>query len=225
MRPAVLRDAMKGKRWLWAALAAGIALLAIGVTLWLVGRPAEKPTAQFVEVAEGVYILPKPDSIAKFALVSHDNAVFDNRALEGKWSFLFFGFTHCPDLCPTTLAVFQQVYRRLGEAPGNLADVQFVFVSVDPERDTPQVLKEYVGHVNLAFIGVTGGGPGLAQLADSLGVVYAKVPGTTAEQYFMDHSSAVLLTDPDGRFHGVFAAPHAAQRIVDGYREIRKRSG
>ena len=78
--------------------------------------------------------------------------------------------------------------------------------------------------LNTEFIGVTGGGAHFARFSDSLGVVYAKVPGATPEQYFMDHSSAVLLIDPQGRFRGVFAAPHVAQRIVDGYLEIRRRS-
>jgi protein SCO1/2 len=217
-------SAITGGRRLRIWLAAGIALLAVGVSLWLLWRPEEKPQAHFVEVADSAYILPKPDPVATFSLVNHENKSFDNSALKGKWSFLFFGFTHCPDLCPTTLAVFNQVHRLLSQGPQGVGDVQFVFVSVDPERDTPQLLKEYVTHFNAEFIGVTGNGADLAQLSDSLGVVYAKVPGTTPEQYFMDHSSAVLLINPEGRFRGVFAAPHVAQKIVDGYLEIRKQS-
>jgi protein SCO1/2 len=219
-----VRNALAGNRWRWLALAAGVAILAVGVTLWLLPRADEKPQPHFVEVADSVYILPKPDPIARFSLVSHDNRPFDNAAFKGKWSFLFFGFTHCPDLCPTTLAVFDQVHRLLGQRPEGVGDVQFVFVSVDPERDTPQVMKDYVGHINPAFIGVSGDGKELAPLADSLGVVYAKAPGTTPDQYFMDHSSAVLLISPRGELIGVFAAPHAAQKIVTGYLEIRKRA-
>lgn len=217
-------QATGSRRWLWIALAAGIAALVIGVALWLLMRPEEKPQAHFVEVADGVYILPRPDPVATFRLVTQDNTPFDNSSLEGKWSFLFFGFTHCPDLCPTTLAVFDQVHRLLARSEKGVADVQFVFVSVDPERDTPQVLKEYVGSINPGFIGVTGDGAELARLAESLGVVYAKVPGTAPDQYFMDHSSAVLLINPEGRFRGVFAAPHAAQKMVDGYLAIREQS-
>jgi protein SCO1/2 len=219
-----VRNAIAGNRWLWVALAAGIAVLVVGVALWLLARPEEKPQAHFVEVADSAYILPKPDPVARFSLVNQDDVAFDNAALEGKWSFLFFGFTHCPDLCPTTLAVFNQVHRLLAQSQEGVADVQFVFVSVDPERDTPQVLKEYVGSINPAFVGVTGNGADLAQLGDSLGVVYAKVPGTTADQYFMDHSSAVLLINPEGRFRGVFAAPHVAQKIVAGFTAIREQS-
>jgi protein SCO1/2 len=219
-----VRNAIAGNRRLWVALAAGIAVLVVGVALWLLTRPEEKPQAHFVEVADSAYILPKPDPVATFSLLTHDNTSFDNAALKGKWSFLFFGFTHCPDLCPTTLAVFNQVHRMLGEGPQGVDDVQFVFVSVDPERDTPQVLKEYVTYINPEFIGVTGNGADLAQLSNSLGVVYAKVPGTTPEQYFMDHSSAVLLINPEGHFRGVFAAPHVAQKIVAGFTAIREQS-
>jgi protein SCO1/2 len=219
-----VRNAIAGNRRLWVALAAGIAVLVVGVALWLLWRPDEKPQAHFVEVADSAYILPKPDPVATFSLLTHDNTSFDNAALKGKWSFLFFGFTHCPDLCPTTLAVFDQVHRMLGEGPQGGDDVQFVFVSVDPERDTPPVLKEYVTYINLEFIGVTGNGADLAQLSDSLGVVYAKVPGTTPEQYFMDHSSAVLLINPEGQLRGVFAAPHVAQKIVAGFTAIQEQS-
>ena len=219
-----VRNAIAGNRRLWVALAAGIAVLVVGVVLWLLARPEEKPQAHFVEVADSAYILPKPDPVATFSLLTHDNTSFDNAALKGKWSFLFFGFTHCPDLCPTTLAVFNQVHRMLSEGPQSVDDVQFVFVSVDPERDTPQVLKEYVGSINPEFVGVTGNNADLAQLGNSLGVVYAKVPGSAPDQYFMDHSSAVLLINPEGRFRGVFAAPHVAQKIVAGFTAIREQS-
>jgi protein SCO1/2 len=219
-----VRTAIIRNKRLYLLLAASTALLVVGVTLWLVARPGEKPQPHFVEVADSAYILPKPDPVAAFRLVRHDNTPFDNSALKGKWSFLFFGFTHCPDLCPTTLAVFNQVHRTLSQRPEGAGDVQFVFVSVDPERDTPQLLKEYVAHFNPEFIGVTGNGADLAQLSDSVGVVYAKVPGTTPKEYFMDHSSAVLLINPEGRLRGVFAAPHVAQKIVDGFLSIREQS-
>jgi len=218
-------SALAGRRPVRIGFAVGIVLLAIGVASWLVWRPQEKPQAHFVEVADSAYILPKPDPVATFNLVNQDNATFDNSALKGKWSFLFFGFTHCPDVCPTTLAVFNQVHRELDQRPQGASDVQFVFVSVDPERDTPQLLKAYVTSFNPAFIGVTGNGADLARLSDSLGVVYQKVPGATPDQYFMDHSSAVLLIDPRGQLRGVFAAPHVAQKIVTGFAAIREQSG
>jgi protein SCO1/2 len=207
---------------LW--LGAGIALLVVGIAVWLLSRPDEKPQAHFVEIGDSAYILPKPDPVAAFKLVNHDGAAFDNSDLKGKWTFVFFGFTHCPDLCPTTLNVFNQVHRQLREQPQGVRDVRFVFVSVDPERDTPQLLKEYVTAFNPEFVGVTGNGTELAQLGDSLGVVYTKVPGATPEQYFMDHSSAVLLIDPRGTLSGVFAAPHVAQKIVAGFQAIRERT-
>lgn len=219
-----LASAVKARKPLLIAFGAGLALLAIGLASWLSWQPQKAPEAHFVEVAENAYVLPRPDPVATFALVNHNNAKFDNSALKGKWSFLFFGFTHCPDLCPTTLQLFNQVYRQLDQAPQGAGDVQFVLVSVDPERDTPALLKAYVTHFNPAFIGVTGNGAELARLGDSLGVVYQKVPGTNPEEYFMDHSSAVLLIDPRGRFKGVFAAPHVAQNIVAGFTAIREQS-
>ena len=220
-----IASAIRGARPVHVWVASGIVLLAIGVASWLLWRPAEKPQAHFVEVADSAYILPKPDPVATFKLVDQNNVRFDNSALLGKWSFLFFGFTHCPDLCPTTLAVFNQVHRLLGQRREGVHDVQFVFVSVDPERDTPRLLKDYVSHFNSEFVGVSGDGTELARLTDSLGVVYAKVPGPSSGEYFMDHSSAVLLIDPQGRFRGVFAAPHTAQKIVAGFTAIREQKG
>ena len=218
-------QAMSGRRSARYWIAAGIALVALGVALWLLWRPGAKPQPHFVEVGDGAYILPKPDPVVAFRLVDQDNGIFDNAALKGKWSFLFFGFTHCPDLCPTTLTVFNQVHRLLKAHPDAARDVRFVFVSVDPERDTPAVMKQYVAAFNPEFVGITGSAADLARLGDSLGVVYSKVPGSAPDQYFMDHSSAVLLIDPQGDLRGVFAAPHIAPKIVTGFLTIRERSG
>jgi protein SCO1/2 len=199
------------------ALAATIAAAAAGA--WLYTRPAPQEHEHFIEVADGVYRLATPDEIAPFRLQRHDDTPFDNASLRGKWSFLFFGFTNCPDVCPTTLAALNEVQRSLSQRPGGAGNVQFVFVSVDPERDKPR-LKEYATHFNPAFWGVTGEASELAKLSDSVGVKYHKEPGATPDNYFMDHSSAMLLISPDGRLHAVFAAPHVPETMLKGYLSI-----
>jgi protein SCO1/2 len=200
--------------------AIGVAVAA-AVAAWFL--TPENPAEPFIEVAEDAYVLAEPEPIAPFKLVTHDGKPFDNAALKGRWSFLFFGFTHCPDVCPTTLAVFNDVSRALRERPGGAADVRFVMVSVDPERDTPQALAKYVAAFNPEFLGLTGEAGEIARLCESLGVKYAKVPGATPASYHMDHSSSVLLADPQGRFHGVFAPPHDAQNMTRGFLEMRRR--
>jgi len=197
-----------------------VALLAAG-TAWVL-IPA-KPSEPFIEIGKDAYVLAEPEPIAPFRLVGHDGKAFDNAALKGRWSFLFFGFTHCPDICPTTLAVFNEVQRALRSSAGGAADVRFIMVTVDPERDTPQVLANYVPAFNPEFLGLTGEAGEIARLCDSLGVKYGKVPGATPASYHMDHSSSVLLADPQGRFHAVFAPPHDAQNMTQGFLEIRRR--
>lgn len=193
--------------------------VAMGTAAGWLWMPA-KQTEAFIEVGKDAYVLAEPEPIAPFRLVAHDGQAFDNAALKGRWSFLFFGFTHCPDICPTTLAVFNEVHRALRSGA---VDVRFVMVTVDPERDAPQVLAKYVPAFNPEFIGVTGEAGEIARLCDSLGVKYGKVPGSTPASYHMDHSSSVLVADPQGRFHGVFAPPHDAQNMVRGFLEMRRR--
>lgn len=182
--------------------------------------PAHGP--RYVEIAPSAYVFTDPYAVAGFQLLTHDDRSFDNSALKGKWSFLFFGYTHCPDVCPTTLAVFDEIQRTLGGTSAR--DVQFVFVTVDPARDTPQRLKKYVTSFNPAFLGVTGDGAELARLSESMGVMYAKVAVGSGQDYFMDHSTAVQLTNPEGRLHGVFGGPHVAQNIVRAFQEMRRKA-
>jgi protein SCO1 len=203
-------------------LAGSVGLLAgAAAAWWWWSRPAQ-PAEPFIEVATDAYVLAVPEPIAPFRLVGHDGKPFDNAALQGRWTFLFFGFTHCPDICPTTLAVFNEIHRALRER-GGAGDVRFVMVSVDPARDTPQVLAKYVPAFNPEFLGLTGESAEIARLTDGLGVKYARSPGPTPDNYFVDHSSSVLLADPQGRFRGVFAAPHVPKNMLQGLQEIRKR--
>jgi protein SCO1/2 len=201
--------------------AAIAALLAAAAVAFLPTRVGEPQQTRFDQIADGAYTFNPPDPIAEFRLQTQDGAPFTNASLKGKWSFLFFGYTHCPDFCPTTLAVFNEIQRTLAQQPQGASGLQFVFVSVDPERDRLALLKEYVAAFNPAFLGVTGDAAEIARLAQSVGVVYAKVPGKTETDYLIDHSSAVLLTDPDGRLHAVFAAPHVPQKVVQGFLKIR----
>jgi protein SCO1/2 len=196
------------------ALGAGIALLVLGAGAWLLLReaPQAEPAEPFIEVARDAYVLARPEPLPAFALTAHDGTPFDNAALLGRWTFLFFGFTHCPDVCPTTLAVFAEAFRSLDR------ETRFVLVSVDPERDTPEALAKYVTAFDPAFVGATGD---IAALAESLGVVHAKAPGPAPGGYSVDHSSSVLLVDPRGRFYGVLAAPHVAANLVQAFPRMK----
>ena len=163
---------------------------------------------------------PVARQLAPFTLVDHNNEVFNETTLRQRWSFLFFGYTHCPDVCPTTLSVLNSVAQRLQDVD---ADIRFVFVSVDPERDTPEKLARFVSYFNKNFIGVTGTEQQIEQFTRELGIMHMRVAADeNATGYLVDHTASVLLIDPDGRYHAVFSPPLSAGKISDDFRKILK---
>ena len=163
---------------------------------------------------------PVARELAPFTLVDHNNEVFNETTLRQRWSFLFFGYTHCPDVCPTTLSVLNSVAQRLQDVDD---DIRFVFISVDPERDTPEKLARFVSYFNKNFIGVTGTEQQIEQFTRELGIMHMRVAAEeNATAYLVDHTASVLLIDPDGRYHAVFSPPLSAGKISDDFRKILK---
>ena len=197
---------------------------AAGVMLWqwTGSQAAPERGASPASAWSALIELPKPRVIADFALVDDAGRPFSLEDLQGQWSLLFFGFTHCPDICPSTLYDLQLVNETLGrQAPGTLAPHQVLFVSIDPERDTPQKIGPYVRYFDPSFTGVTGPHEQLAPLTLQMGIAYRiEEHEAGALQYAVDHSAGILLTDPDGRLHGVFQAPHDAQKIAGDLLEL-----
>jgi protein SCO1/2 len=174
-----------------------------GIALWHLTRP-EPPTLTSLRV------LPQPRVIADFALVDEDGERFTLERLRDTWSLVFFGFTHCPDVCPSTLYDLQQVHERISGSKAEGQDRhQVLFVSVDPERDDPQRLKRYTDFFHEDFIGLTGEHRQLEPLSMQLGIAYRIEEHEAGSQtYAVDHSASVLLLEPSGRLYGVFPAPH-----------------
>ncbi len=139
----------------------------------------------------------KPDVGGPFQLVNQDGQAVDQSMLNGKWSLVFFGFTYCPDFCPTTLTMLDETQKRLGD---KAKDVQIVFVSIDPARDTPQAMKDYLSDASFpdGVIGLTGTEAQVAAAAKAYRVFYKK--SGEGEGYTMDHSLTIYLMDPDGQF-------------------------
>jgi len=171
----------------------------------------------------GTFVLPRPREVAGFSLVDHRNEQFGLEQLRGVWSFVYFGFTSCPDICPVTLSVLSQVERRLAEAgqPELYDNFQVVLVSVDPERDDVPTLKQYVGNFSERFIGVTGDNREIGKLAQQLNVAYGKVPDlNSAVGYQVEHSGNIVLLNPRGHYHGFIKMPHSVDQIADSYRTL-----
>ncbi|WP_427790010.1 SCO family protein [Brevundimonas diminuta] len=180
---------------LFAAACAVIALALGVVTMVVVG--GRQQSAQTTDAATGQPLVGGP-----FTLTNQDGQVVTEKILEGKWSLVFFGFTYCPDYCPTTLGVLNAVQERMGD---KAKDLQILFVSIDPERDTPQMLKDYLssdGFPN-GVIGLTGTPEQVAQAAKAYRAFYQKVG--EGEGYTMNHGLTVYLMGPDGQFRSAVA--------------------
>lgn len=192
-----------------------VAALAMAAGIWAARAVLEHNSVQDELDATR---FPEAREIASFSLIDHNKAVFDNSVLKDRWSFIFFGYTHCPDVCPTTLSVLNSVARKLGDLD---EDIRFVFLSVDPERDTPEQLAQFVSYFNADFIGVTGTPEGIEQITRQLGVLHIRAqPEEGASGYLVDHSASIFLFDPDGRYHAVFSPPLSADAIAGDFKKM-----
>lgn len=163
----------------------------------LVARQLSRPS---VTMTSGTW-LPEPRPLRPFELTDQDGSAFDLARLRGSPSLLFFGFTHCPDVCPTTLALLAQLDR---DAP--VPGLRTVLVTVDPQRDDAAALKRYVGAFSPRMIGLTGSDAQLEGLMSQLGAARIRQPGV-GDDYLVDHSATVYLLDRDARFVAVFTPP------------------
>lgn len=190
-----------------AILVSGILALIAGILVWQqLAAPKPSQPGSMVETRSAT-LLPQLKQLQPFSLKDQHGRPFANQALLGQWTFLNFGYTHCPDICPTTLAMLKNMDERLQSS--KTAAHQIAFVSVDPERDTPQRLAEYMKYFDPSFLGVTGNDDELKRLTQPLGILYAKViTENSAIGYVMDHSASIILVDPQGRYHALFSPPH-----------------
>lgn len=193
----------------WAAAAAVAVLLGI-----VVGMVVLRPKT--VAISSGT-LLQTPRPIEPFTLSAPDGSSFGNADLAGHWTVVFAGFTFCPDVCPTTLTELKAVNARLGEAA---KDVRFLFLSVDPERDTPEKIGKYVHFFDPRFQGATGDSAALDRLAANLGFVYNKVKGAAPGSYTIDHSTALILIDPQGRVAGYLTPPFKPEAIAEDLKTL-----
>lgn len=161
-------------------------------------------------------VFEKPRQFSDIALTDHNGREFTRAQLQNKWSLIFFGFTHCPDICPMTLL---ELNRLLPDLPADIREnTQVILVSLDPARDTPQVLKEYVAAFNKDFIGVTGEFLTIRRFANEVNVAFAKV--TQGDDYTVDHSGNIVLINPRGDYHGFLKPPFDIEKLKIAYPSI-----
>lgn len=186
-----------------------IAAVAAAIGMWAGSRWLAPSTS--VPALKTAVMYPSPQTIGDFSLTQANGKPLTQADLRGRWTLAFFGFTHCPDVCPNTLAVFKQVWTEL-PAEGKAKKLSFDFISVDPERDTPEQLQSYVSYFHKDFVAATGSHEELGKLTRSLGLLYARASGSETN-YSVDHSAAVVLIDPQGRRAGLFRPPFEAGAI------------
>jgi protein SCO1/2 len=154
-----------------------------------------------------------------FALIDQAGRPFGPEQFQGHWTFLVFGFVNCPDVCPTTLATLAAARQSLADLP-DAERPAVTLVSVDPGRDTPEVLAHYVAHFDPSFSGITGSAAAINSLASALGVAIIVGPAAADGSYAVDHSAAIFLVDPEGRLAALFGTPHEAATIARDFRRI-----
>jgi len=193
-----------------------IAIVALAIGLFLFQKLSQKPLPEYALYYQ------QPRIIKPFKLTDHHGEIFSNKNIQGKWSWVFFGYTSCPDVCPTTLQELNFIYDDLQKISDK---TQILLVSVDPKRDSQQKLAEYIGYFNKAFIALRAGHEVLYPFARNLGLMYAIVDNKQAtdtenknESYLVDHSASMVLINPQGKIAAIFKPEIAVGKIpsIDG---------
>jgi protein SCO1/2 len=191
------------------------------IALFLLSAPTY-PGAATPQTASPIisgFYLPSVLPLAPFELVDHHGKPFTLAQLQGQWTLLSFGYTHCPDVCPTTLSELRAVRKHL-KSDKTAPNIRVVFVTLDPDRDTPSMLGEYLSQFDREFLGVSGSVAALAAFTEQLRVKYAKAAGA-GSNYLLDHSSSVALITPQGRLRALFSTPLRSAKVASDIRHIR----
>lgn len=187
----------------------GIIVLALGIGAYR-QRHANAP----VVLSQGI-LLSEPKRLPEFALFDTSGANVTRADLEGAWTFLFFGYSHCPDICPITLAIMAQLASQLQPS-----EAQFVFVTLDPNRDRPAELEAYLQQFHPHIRGVTGAQDEIFHLTRSLNLYASNMD--VPDRDLIDHSSVLLLINPQGYLSTLFTAPATTQEILRDFRTVRQ---
>jgi cytochrome oxidase Cu insertion factor (SCO1/SenC/PrrC family) len=191
---------------LWLALAAVLAA-GLGGWLWLWADRAAPPAASTQALVGG-----------PFVLTDHTGARVTDQTFRGQYMLVFFGFTYCPDICPTELQLISEAMDRL--KPATAQKITPVFITIDPDRDTPAVMAEYIAHFHPRLVGLTGTPEEIATAARAYRVYYQKAPGSEGDDYFMDHSAIVFLMGPEGQYLSHFSPGTSAEAMAARLSEL-----
>ena len=159
----------------------------------------------------GAYFIDPPRQLAEFRLIDDSNEVFLPEQFKGKWNILFFGFTYCPDICPLTMKQMSDVKESLGDYSDNL---RVLLVSVDPDRDKPENLRQYLDNFDKNFKGLTGEIDQIYKFSTQVNAPFFPVVNSPEQNYTVDHSGSLVLISPEAKYAGFFRAPHDTDKIT-----------
>lgn len=199
------------RAWLWVTL--GILLIIGVVVAWSVinGRLPFTPPSFRGQVIQS------PEPTADFTLTDHNGQPLKLSDLRGKVVLIYFGYTFCPDVCPSTLSELKKVPPALGD---RAEDVQVVLITVDPQRDTPDVLRDYLSHFDPSFLGLTGTEEEILAAATPFGIYFSKHEGTPITGYLVDHTSSVLALDKEGYLRLIYSFETPGEDIAADMRHL-----
>ena len=173
------------------------------------------------QLQQATYLYDQLKIVPDFQFTDHEGRPFTNQSIRDQWTLWFFGFTHCPDICPTTLSLLSAAVNQLEEDHG-VENVSIIFVSVDPERDTPDRIKAYVNAFNNKAVGVSAYDESLAPFLQNMGIIAVKQKETDLQRdYLVDHSSVIYLIAPDTGISALFNTPHRIDSITDDVLAIK----
>ena len=200
-----------------------IGIVSITAGLWLSQKILMSNNDSSIPPNLDATVLPNARLLKDFTLSEHNGQVFNPQQLKNHWSFLFFGFTNCPDVCPTALKVMQDVWKTLPTRANDKGHPKLYFISVDPDRDKLNTLKQYVEYFNPEFKGVTGKLDEIDKLTRQIGILYGydDKDDDNDNEYAVNHSAQIILIDPKARMRAVISPPHDAKTIAANFQTIR----
>jgi len=198
-----------------------IVIVGMSILIASIFMESEPPLPDIPQDIQGLFIDSPAVVLPRFTMTDMNGQPFNNSNFMGKWSLVFFGYTNCPDVCPTSMRILDQISRK-----ENIDDdTQYVFISVDPKRDTTKVIKDFVGFFNAKFIGATGEKAEIDKFKDPLGVIYGYEGDTSSADYVVTHFAAIYIIDPNGRARAYVLPPHKVDQVSKSYQLIREHYG
>jgi len=193
-----------------------VVLVTIAVLVLGGGVALVLPLQDSQELSSHATVLPVPLPLPDFMLLDQSGKRFDRQSLRGQWSLVFFGFTHCPDICPATLQQLAIARSKVLATSRGRDDLfpQIILISVDPERDSVDIMRKYVAHFAADIKGITGDLDQLKKLTTALGIFFEKSNGNS-DDYNVAHSAVVLLVNPQAEWHALFSTPHTVENFVN----------